>query len=83
MDGRMTDEVEGIWKEVILVCSRCYAGICLEGLRNAVKKSVRVLSVFAKICTEHLLDMSLELYLWLNMLDVKLSRKRNHQNVNV
>jgi hypothetical protein len=33
----MTDELEGIWKEVLMAQSRDYLSICLEGLRKATK----------------------------------------------
>jgi hypothetical protein len=35
--GEMTDEFEGIWKEAVVVQSRLYPEICLEGLRNTTK----------------------------------------------
>jgi hypothetical protein len=34
---RMTDKLERIWKEAVMVLSRHYPGICLEGLRKTTK----------------------------------------------
>jgi hypothetical protein len=41
-NGRMTDEFERIWKEVVIFWSKCYHGIRLKGLRKPRKTSVEL-----------------------------------------
>jgi hypothetical protein len=36
MGGPKTEELEGIWKEVVVPYSSYYLGICLEELRKAM-----------------------------------------------
>jgi hypothetical protein len=37
-------DLERVWKEAVVACSRYYTGICVEGLRNTTK-NVRIAGV--------------------------------------
>ncbi|PNF31555.1 hypothetical protein B7P43_G00786 [Cryptotermes secundus] len=52
----MNDNLEVIWKEVVVAKSRYYPGIVLEGLLKTMKKknSVRTADVTVEIRNEHL-----------------------------
>jgi hypothetical protein len=41
----MTDELERIWKEAVVVSSRNYPGICLEGLKKTMKNLRHLITV--------------------------------------
>jgi hypothetical protein len=47
--GRMIDELERIWKDVVMAQLRHYSGICLEGLRKTTKISARRAGVLPEI----------------------------------
>jgi hypothetical protein len=38
----MNDELENIWKEMMVTYSKHYPGVCLEGLREITITSVRI-----------------------------------------
>jgi hypothetical protein len=58
----MTDELERIWREAVMAYSRYYPSICLEGLRETTKTSVRIPGVPAEIQIKPLPNASLEHY---------------------
>jgi hypothetical protein len=51
-----------IWKGAVMVCSRYFPGVCLEGQKKHEKALVRITSVLAEIRTEHLHNTILEPY---------------------
>jgi hypothetical protein len=55
-------KLERIWKELVVVESRCYPRICLKVLRKPTKH-FRIESAPAEIRTEHFRNASLECYL--------------------
>jgi hypothetical protein len=55
----MNDELESIWKEVIVTYSRYHAGTFLEVLR---KTTFKIVGGPADLRTEHLVNTSLEGY---------------------
>jgi hypothetical protein len=65
----MDDELEGIWKKVVVVQSRYNAGICLEGMRKTMKNPARMAGVQDKIQTENLPNTNLQRYCYANPLD--------------
>jgi hypothetical protein len=38
----MSNELERIWKEAVVACSRHYPGICLEGLKKIMKTLIKI-----------------------------------------
>jgi hypothetical protein len=57
----MNDDLERMWKEVLMSESRYYLGICLEGLRKTAKTSA---SIQAEIHAVHLPNTSLDQCVW-------------------
>jgi hypothetical protein len=47
------DELETIWKEMLMASSWYFPRICLEGLRKTMKTSVRMAGVPAKIRSKY------------------------------
>jgi hypothetical protein len=47
--GRMIDEFERIWKDVVMAQLRDCPTICLEGMRKTTKISVRIAGVLPEI----------------------------------
>jgi hypothetical protein len=62
MTVMMYDEVESIWKEVVLAYSRYCPRICQERLGKIIKAWVRTAGIPAKIRTQHFPNTSLESY---------------------
>jgi hypothetical protein len=58
----MTDDLERIWKENVVACSRYYSRICLERPRKTVKVSVTISDILAEVRSENLPKRSLEHY---------------------
>jgi hypothetical protein len=48
----MNDELERIWREVVVALLRYYPTVCLEGPRKMVK-NLRIASALVVIQTEH------------------------------
>lgn len=59
-DSRMIDDLERIWKDVIVVCSRWYPIIFLEGLRKTMKAAFMIAGVSVRIQIKDLLNTSLD-----------------------
>jgi hypothetical protein len=61
MKGRVVNnELEGIWKEADMACSRYYINIFWEGLIKTRKPSVPIAGVAAESRTEHHPNVSIE-----------------------
>jgi hypothetical protein len=62
-----------IWKEVAMAYARQQSGICLEGVRETIKKaSVRIAGVSAEIQTKHLKNASRHCYGYISPLSQRL-----------
>jgi hypothetical protein len=64
----VNNELERIWKEVVVVQSRYYLRNFLEGLRKATVNLIRILCVLAAIWTELLPNTSPEHYRYVSQI---------------